>query len=125
MRKKSDIILRFCLIVGDAIMLVLSFAFAYFVRAHIDPRPYYFDVTMVEFVLSTLYVIPILIIILAALGLYKKSIFMGKNRFPEISRLFLAAILNISALITFSRMIISFRFAQSQFLLQRSALSSC
>ncbi len=101
MRKKSDIILRFCLIVGDAIMLVLSFAFAYFVRAHIDPRPYYFDVTMVEFVLSTLYVIPILIIILAALGLYKKSIFMGKNRFPEISRLFLAAILNISALITY------------------------
>lgn len=101
MQKKSDSILRFCLILGDAAMLVLSFAMAYFIRVHVDPRPYEFDSQLREFVMSILVLVPVLLIILAALGLYKKTIFLGKSRLPESGRLFLAAILSVSALIVY------------------------
>ena len=101
MRKKSDYILRVCLILGDAVALVLSFAMAYFIRVHVDPRPYEFNSTLLLFTLETLWVIPFLIIILATLGLYKKSVFLGKSRMPEIGRLILAAILSVAALIVY------------------------
>lgn len=101
MRKKSDYILRVCLILGDAVALVLSFAMAYFIRVHVDPRPYEFNSTLLLFTLEILWVIPFLIIILAALGLYKKSVFLGKSRMPEVGRLILAAILSVAALIVY------------------------
>ncbi len=101
MRKKSDLILKICLIIGDAIALVLSFAMAYFIRVHVDPRPYEFESQLLVFTLEILWVIPILIIILAALGLYKKSVFLHKSRLPEVGRLILAAILSVAALIVY------------------------
>ena len=102
MRKKSDFILRLCIIFGDIAMLIASFAFALFARSHLDPRPYYYNNTLVDFVLSIIYLTPIMLIIMAALGLYKKNIFMGRSRTSELGRLFLASILNVSALITYS-----------------------
>ena len=101
MRKKSDYILRVCLIIGDAVALVLSFAMAYFIRVHVDPRPYEFNSQLLVFTRETLWVIPFLIVILAALGLYKKSVFLGKSRMPEVGRLILAAILSVAALIVY------------------------
>ena len=101
MRKKSDYILRVCLIIGDAVALVLSFAMAYFIRVHVDPRPYEFNSQLLVFTRETLWVSPFLIVILAALGLYKKSVFLGKSRMPEVGRLILAAILSVAALIVY------------------------
>lgn len=101
MRKKSDFILRFCLILGDAIALILSFAVAYFIRVHVDPRPYAFESQILDFTLTVVFLVPILLVILASLGLYKKTIFLGKSRFPERARLVLAAVLSVSALIVY------------------------
>ena len=101
MRKKSDFILRVCLIIGDAAALILSFAMAYFIRVHVDPRPFTFESQLLDFTLTIVFLVPVLIIILAFLGLYKKSIFLGRSRFPERGRLALAAILSVSALIVY------------------------
>lgn len=101
MRKKSDFILRLCLIVGDAVALVLSFAFAYFVRVHVDPRPYMFESQLFDFTMTVLWVVPAMLVINAALGLYKKSIFLGRARLPERGRLVLAAVLAVAALIVY------------------------
>ena len=101
MRKKSDFILRFCLLIGDAVALILSFAMAYFIRVHVDPRPYVFESQLLEFTWTIVFLVPIMLIILAALGLYKKSIFLGKSRFPERIRLVLAAVLSVAALIVY------------------------
>ena len=101
MQKKSDFILRLCLIIGDAIALVLSFAMAYFVRVHVDPRPYVFESELLNFTIAVALLVPIMLIILAALGLYKKSIFLGTTRTPERARLLLAGILSVSALIVY------------------------
>ena len=101
MRKKSDIILRVCLLVGDAVALILSFAAAYFVRVHVDPRPYTFESQLFDFTVTITFLVPAMLIILAALGLYKKSIFLGKSRLPERGRLVLAAVLSVAALIVY------------------------
>lgn len=101
MQKKSDFVLRLCLILGDAAMMILSFATSYFIRVHVDPRPYTFESQLVEFTMATAVLLPILLIILTTLGLYKKSIFLGKSRLSEIGRLFLAAVLCVSALIVY------------------------
>ncbi|MBR3256056.1 sugar transferase [Candidatus Saccharibacteria bacterium] len=101
MRKKSDYILRLLLIIGDALALILSFAMAYFIRVHVDPRPYTFDSQMLNFTTTVAFLLPIMLIILAALGLYRKNIFLGKSKLPEIGRLALAAVLSVAALIVY------------------------
>ncbi|MBQ3320947.1 hypothetical protein IJG71_02335, partial [Candidatus Saccharibacteria bacterium] len=101
MRKKSDFILRLSLIIGDALMLILSFATAYYIRVHIDPRPYVFESQLLDFTNTVVLLVPILLVILAVLGLYRKDVFMGKSRLPECGRLLLAAILSVAALIVY------------------------
>ena len=101
MRNKADRLFRVVLVFGDGIALVLSCAMAYFIRVHVDPRPYEFDSQLLNFTLTILWLVPILLIILAALGLYKKSIFLGKSRVPETWRLFIAGVLSVGALIIY------------------------
>lgn len=101
MQKKSDFILRFCLILGDLIALALSFAAAYAIRVYVDPRPFEFEVQLREFVVTVLWLLPIMLIILATLGLYKKMIFLGRSRLSEWGRLLVAAILSVAALIVY------------------------
>jgi len=101
MRKKSDFILRLSLIIGDAVALILSFAFAYFVRVHVDPRPFTFESQLWDFTLTIVWLVPIMLAILATLGLYKKQIFLGRSRLPEWGRLMLAAVLSVAALIVY------------------------
>ena len=101
MRRKSDFILRFCLIIGDGVALILSFAAAYFIRVHVDPRPYMFESELLNFTITVAFLVPILLVILAALGLYKKSVFLGRSRFVEVGKLALAAIFSAAALIVY------------------------
>ena len=101
MRKKSDFVLRIALVFGDGLMLILSYAAAYFIRIHIDQRPYTFESQILDFTRTIIFLVPILLIILAALGLYKKSVFLGKSRLPELGRIFLAAVLSMAALIVY------------------------
>ena len=101
MRRKSDSIIRLGLIIGDALALILSVGLAYFIRSHVDPRPYYFQSDLSEFIISVAFLVPGLLIILAALGLYRKQIFLGKSHLPELGRIFIASILSVAALITY------------------------
>lgn len=101
MQRKSDFVLRVAMIFGDALMLVLSYAGAYFIRVHIDTRPYSFESQLMDFTKTILLLVPILLVILAALGLYKKAVFLGKNRMAEVGRIFLAAVFSMAALIVY------------------------
>lgn len=101
MKKDSGLIFHIFLIFGDACAILLSFLVAYLARTHLDQRPFYFEAAPAEFVLSLLCLVPLYIIILAAFGLYKKSIFLGSNRWSEIGRLFLASVIGVMAIITY------------------------
>lgn len=100
MKKDYGIIFHICLILGDALAIILSFLTAYFVRTHLDQRPFYFESNPLQFLASMLYLLPIYLIILACFGLYKKSIFSGKSRWIEMMRVFLASITGMMAIIT-------------------------
>ena len=101
MQKKSDFVLRLCLIIGDAVALMLSFAAAYAIRVYVDPRPYMFQSQLADFVQTVVWVVPVMLIIIASLGLYRKAIVINKSRLPERGRLVMAAILSVAALIVY------------------------
>ncbi len=101
MKKDFGLIFHAFLMLGDACAILLSFLVAYFMRTHLDQRPFYFEAAPWKFVISMLWLLPIYIIILAAFGLYRKTIFLSRNRWSEIGRLFLASIVGVMAIISY------------------------
>lgn len=101
MRKESNLIFRFFLMCGDALAIVLSFAFAYYLRTHIDPRPYYFDAELKNFTLAILSLLPLWWLVLASFGLYKKQLLFSRRRLPEITRLLGASVVGVMTIITY------------------------
>ncbi|MBR0403192.1 sugar transferase [Candidatus Saccharibacteria bacterium] len=100
MKKDPGLVFRICLMLGDAIAIVFSFAFAYYIRTHIDTRPYYFDSEIWDFILTILFLVPVWLVILASLGLYKKSVFLGSH-LTESARLLMASCLGTMTIITY------------------------
>ena len=84
---------------GDALAIVFSFAFSYYYRTHIDPRPYYFTSEIQDFIISIIILLPIWIIVLTSLGLYTRRILT--HRPQEYWRLLLASILGVMSIITY------------------------
>lgn len=101
MKRDFGLIFHVFLIFGDACAVLLSFLVAYLVRTYLDQRPFYFESAPVEFASSMLFLLPVYIIVLAAFGLYSKSIFLNHNRWSEIGRLFLASIVGMMSIITY------------------------
>ena len=101
MQKDPSLRFRLCLMLSDALAFVAAFVFAYYTRTHIDQRPYTFEAAPLEFALTILSFIPAWIIILAFLGLYQKSIFLGKPRIKETWRLLIASVIGVMFIITF------------------------
>lgn len=99
MKKDPGLVFRAFLMLGDAFSIIFSFAFAYYFRTHLDPRPYYFDSELFNFFIATISFIPIWLILLASLGLYTKN--LKRSRLVEISRLFLASVIGTMGLITY------------------------
>ncbi len=101
MKKDFGLVFHVFLIFGDACAILFSLLTAYLIRTHIDQRPFYFEFDPASFMFSMLALIPIWIIILAAFGLYRRSVFLGKSRLHEIGRLFLASLVGVMAIISY------------------------
>ena len=101
MKKDSAFLSRVLLVLGDLFAIIFSFFFAYYFRTHLDRRAYFFEPNLTGFVLEIIFLIPIWIIVLASLGLYSKNILARHSRAKEITRLFIASIVGIMAIITF------------------------
>ena len=90
------------LVFFDACAIVLSYLFAFYIRTHIDTRPYYFIGRPIDSVSTILLLIPIWLLIIFSLGLYKKDIFSPRMRLRETTRLFFSSILGTMLIITVS-----------------------
>ncbi len=101
MKKDSTFLSRVLLILGDLFAVIFSFVFAYYFRTHLDKRPYFFESNLTGFILEIIFLIPIWILVLAALGLYSKNILARHSRSREISRLFIASVIGMMSIITF------------------------
>ena len=100
MKRDTGLIFHVFLILGDAFAILLSFLVAYLMRTHLDQRPFYFEADPHRFVFSMIVMVPIYLLIMAALGLYKKSVFLSNSRWHEIGRIFLASVIGMMAIIT-------------------------
>lgn len=101
MKRESGLLYRLCLIVGDAVAIVFAFLFAYYFRTHIDSRPYYFESNPLHFTYAIALLIPAWLLILAALGLYQKSLTDRRSRSSEIVRLAAASVIGVMFIITY------------------------
>ncbi len=100
MKRDSGLIFHAFLVSGDACAILLSFLMGYFMRTHLDQRPFYFEVNPWQFALTMIIMIPVYLAILAVVGLYRKNVFLGRNRWREVGRLFLASVIGMMAIIT-------------------------
>ncbi len=101
MKKDPGLIFRVVLVFADAVAIVAAFLVAYLARVHIDNRPYYFEAEPASFISTIVLLIPVWIILNAFLGLYNKAVILSHSRTAELTRLFLASILGIMALISY------------------------
>lgn len=99
MRKEPGFIYRIFLVIGDALAIIFSFSFAYYFRTHIDFRPYFFTSELTDFIVSNLILMPIWLIILLCLGVYKRSVISRPMSLAP--RLLIASILGVMSIITY------------------------
>ncbi len=100
MRNNASIIFRFSLALGDMLALVLSFTAAYILRVTLDPRPFPNAIDSATFISSVFFMLPLWVLIFYMLGLYSSRIYEYKTR--EASRLFVAALLGIMMMVSYS-----------------------
>jgi exopolysaccharide biosynthesis polyprenyl glycosylphosphotransferase len=81
------------LILGDILTLLAAFTLAYVVRVQFDPRPLVAQIHGVDFIYSSMVLIPFWVLAFATLGLYSSKIYA--RRLAEIGRLFIGCIIGI------------------------------
>lgn len=99
MKKEPGFVYRIFLLIGDALAIFFSFTFAYYFRTHIDARPYFFESELFDYVITNLVLLPVWLIILFCLGVYKRGIIA--RPFALAARLFVASILGVMSIITY------------------------
>jgi len=99
MKKEPGFIYRVFLLFGDALAIIFSFSFAYYFRTHIDLRPFFFESELVDFIFSNLVLLPVWLVILMGLGVYKNAVI--SRPFTLAARLLLASILGVMSIITY------------------------
>lgn len=101
MKKDPGLIFRVVLVFSDAFAVIIAFLVAYLARIYIDNRPYFFEAEPGSFISTIVLLVPVWILLHAMLGLYNKSVILNHSRTAELSRLFLASVLGMMALITY------------------------
>lgn len=102
MSERSEFLYKTILVLSDSLSIICSYVFSLFIRTHIDKRPFFFETGLADFFTTSIFLIPIWLIILAALGLYKKEIIFSKNRSKEFAKLLFASILGTMTVISIS-----------------------
>lgn len=100
MHNNSQTIYRFFLALGDIFGLLLSFTAAYILRVSLDSRPITTEIDSTTFITTIIALLPLWVIVFYMLGLYSRHIYDYRPR--ELSRLFVAAVLGIMLMISFS-----------------------
>ncbi|HUD10490.1 MAG TPA: sugar transferase [Candidatus Saccharimonadales bacterium] len=93
MKNNASLVYNACLIVGDFLALVLAFAVAYLIRAHLYTAKVAHPIHGRTYLEIFLTLLPFWIIIFALLGLYNQSIY--EKRFNELGRLLMGSFLGM------------------------------
>jgi exopolysaccharide biosynthesis polyprenyl glycosylphosphotransferase len=100
MKNNASLLYNFCLVVGDALAIIIAFSIAYVLRVSLNHTPISADVTAHTYLLILISLIPFWILIFGLLGLYNSRIY--DKRFSELGRLLVAVFIGILFVISYS-----------------------
>ncbi|HVI60618.1 MAG TPA: sugar transferase [Candidatus Saccharimonadales bacterium] len=100
MKNNASLLYNFCLMVGDALAIIVAFATAYILRVSISHQPLSADVHSHTYILILISLLPFWILIFGLLGLYNARIY--DRRFHELGRLFTGTFVGILLMISYS-----------------------
>lgn len=100
MKNNASLLYNFCLVVGDAVAIMVAFTVAYILRVSISHQPLSADVHARTYILTLLSLLPFWILIFGLLGLYNSRIY--DRRFSELGRLFVGSFVGMLFVISYS-----------------------
>lgn len=93
MKNNTPVIYSVFLVIGDFLALILAFVVAYVIRVKLDTRSLIEQIPAETYIQAFLTVLPLWIIVLAFLGLYKRETY--ENRFAELGKLAVGSVLGM------------------------------
>lgn len=99
MKKDRLLLFKLFLALSDVAAVVVSFGLAYFVRTHIDSRPFYFEYNLRGYLLLAFTLIPMWLIVNLVAGLYDRAVFLYRPK--EYGRVFIASVVSVMSMISF------------------------
>ncbi len=100
MKNNASLLYNFCLVVGDALAIIIAFSVAYILRVSLSHVPLSADVTAKTYLFILISLLPFWVLIFGLLGLYNSRVY--DKRFNELGRLVVAAFVGILFIISFS-----------------------
>ena len=114
MKRNPSFVFKVFLAMGDILAIIVSFLTAYYFRIYFDSRPFYFAVDAREFLKSILIMIPMWFIVLAMLGVYRRSVYLYRSKM--YGRLLVASVLSVAVIISYE---FFFKAEECEFELQK------
>lgn len=100
MPTRSARLYSIALLIGDFIILLGAFTLAYIVRVQFDSRPLVAQIHAVQFLVTSLVLIPFWLIAFASLGLYQAQVY--SKRMAEMGKLFIGSVVGILIVLGYS-----------------------
>ncbi|MEK7594281.1 MAG: sugar transferase [Patescibacteria group bacterium] len=100
MKNNASLIYNLCLIIGDALAIIVAFSVAYVLRVTLSHQPLSADVHAHTYLSILISLLPFWILIFGLLGLYNLRIY--EKRFAELGRLLVGTFIGILFVISYS-----------------------
>jgi exopolysaccharide biosynthesis polyprenyl glycosylphosphotransferase len=100
MKNNATLLYNFCLVVGDALAIIVAFTVAFILRVTLNHRALTAHVHAKTYILILASLLPFWILIFGLLGLYNGRIY--SQRFSEIGRIFIGTFIGILFVISYS-----------------------
>ncbi|MEK7059193.1 MAG: sugar transferase [Patescibacteria group bacterium] len=100
MKNNASLIYNVCLIIGDALAIIVAFSIAYILRVTLNHQPLSADVHAHTYLTILVSLLPFWILIFGLLGLYNLRIY--EKRFAELGRLLVGSFIGILFVISYS-----------------------
>ncbi len=102
MKNNASLVYNVCLIIGDALAIIVAFTVAYILRVSLDHKALSANVHAHTYIFTLVSLLPFWILIFGLLGLYNMRIY--DKRFSELGRLLVGSLIGILFVISYSYM---------------------
>ncbi|MDB5170449.1 MAG: Undecaprenyl-phosphate galactose phosphotransferase [Candidatus Saccharibacteria bacterium] len=100
MKNNTSTVYNVCLVIGDALAVILAFSVAYILRVTVSHEPLSASVGAESYLYALVSLLPFWILIFALLGLYQSRVY--DKRFSELGRLLVGSFIGILFVISYS-----------------------